>query len=142
MTGHGTGTERCRALTQAGQPCRAPSSMVDHTGFCPAHRPGARERLVEAGRRGGRATRVMWRGKGLASSDLPPLRTPQDAETWLEALGRAVATNELGHHEATAVTRTIREWLRAHEAGAVSERVERLRRQLDELRAGKLKVVR
>ena len=96
---------------------------------------------MEAGRRGGRATRVKWRGKGLADSDLPPLRTPQDAETWLEALGRAVATNELGHHEATAVTRTLREWLRAHEAGAVSERVERLRRQLDELRAGKLKVV-
>ena len=80
---------RCRAQNAAGQPCRAPESMVDPFGYCPAHRPGGRKRLAEAGRIGAEVSKqVRRRGKGLLSGELPPLRTPQDAEAWLETVGR------------------------------------------------------
>lgn len=130
---------RCRATTQAGEPCGAPSSMIDpSTGLCPAHRPGGRDRLRIAGAKGAEATRAKWRGRGgLSEDELPPLDGPEAAESWLEAIGRAVATGRLGHNEAKAATGAIREWLRAHEAGAMSERVESLRKQLDRLRSSK-----
>ncbi len=132
---------RCQATTVAGRPCAAPV-VNPVTGYCPAHGAGGRERMRDRGRKGAEATRAKWRGKGLRDEELPELCTPQDAEAWLEMLGRAVATGRLGHHEGRTVVSAVQQWLRAHEAGAVSERVERLRRQLDELRTDKLKVVR
>ncbi len=144
MTGGDRDRRRCRGTTKAGKPCQAIRCMVNPvTGYCPAHGPGAFERLSEAGKKGAEATRAKWRGKGLREEELPELRTPEDAEAWLEALARAVSTGRLGHHEARAATGALREWLRAHEAGAVSERVGQLKKQLDELRgAGKVRVLK
>ena len=116
--------------------------MLDAKGLCPAHRPGARERLREAGKKGAQvSTRLRRKAMGLEPDDLPPLRTPQDAEAWLERVGRAVATGRLANRDGDAVTRAVREWLRAHEAGAVAEQVGELGRKVAELKGGKLEVV-
>ena len=71
---------------------------------------------------------------GLDQHELPALRTPQDAETWLEVVGRAVAEGKLSHNQGRTVATTVREWLKAHEAGKVAERVEELREQVAALR--------
>ena len=134
---------RCKAKNADGNPCRAPEGMVDPiTRYCPAHRPGATERLREAGKKGAKvSTRLRHKAAGLSSDDLPPLRSPQDAEAWLERIGRAVATGELVNRDADAATRAVREWLRAHEAGTVTEQVDELRRKVAALGGEKLKVL-
>ena len=143
MTERKRDARRCPGTTKEGKPCRAIPAMVDPlTGYCPAHGPGAFERLSEAGKKGAEATRRKWRGKGLNEDELPELRTPDDAEKWLESIARAVSTGRLGHNEAKAAVSALREWLRAHEAGMMSDRVEKLKRQLDEMRGGKLRAVR
>lgn len=126
---------RCSATNAKGEPCGAPPSMIDpETGLCPAHQEGARERLRAAGRKGGEQLRKRLRGDGLTDEDLPRLDSPQAAERWLEAVGRAVATGRLGHNEGRTVVKAVREFLRAHEAGAVSERLESLLDALAEWR--------
>ncbi len=135
---------RCRAKNAEGKPCRAPEGMVDPiTRYCPAHRPGATERLREAGKKGAKAsTRLKQKEAGLSSDELPPLDSPQAAATWLEAIGRAVACGRLANRDAVAATKAVREWLRAHEAGAVADQVEELRRKVAELKGGELEVVK
>ena len=126
---------RCSGTNARGEPCKAPANLVDaETGCCPAHAPGGRERLREAARRGAQATARRLQGDGLAAEDLPPLRAPQDAEVWLERIGRAVATGELAHRDADAATRAVRAWLQAHEQGAVRKHMEQLAEQVAELK--------
>ena len=134
---------RCRAKNAAGKPCRAPEGMVDPiTRYCPAHRPGATERLREAGKKGAEvSTRLKQKATGLSSDELPPLDSPQAAATWLEAIGRAVACGRLANRDAVAATKAVREWLRAHEAGTVTEQVDELRRKVAALGDEKLKVL-
>jgi hypothetical protein len=109
--------------------------MLDAKGLCPAHRPGGRERLREAGRKGAEVSaHVRRKAKGLRAGELPPLRTPQDAEVWLETIGRTVAEGRLRNQDADAATRAVREWLKAHEAGKVAERVEELQEQVAALK--------
>jgi hypothetical protein len=83
----------CREKNARGEPCRAPASLVDPvSGFCPAHGPGAKERLSEQGKVGAQVTKqVRRKGKGLRPGELGPLRTPEDAKRWLRIIGRAVA---------------------------------------------------
>ncbi len=52
-----------------------------------------------------------------------PLRTPEDAKRWLRIIGRAVAEGRLRSRDGDATTRAVREWLRAHEAGVVTDRL-------------------
>jgi len=133
---------RCKGIRVDGRPCRAPERMLDAKGLCPAHRPGARERLREAGRKGAKvSTRLRRKATGLEPDELPPLRTPRDAEAWLELVGRAVATGVLPNRDADAATRAVREWLRAHEAGTVTAQVDELRRKVAALGSEKLKAV-
>ncbi len=42
----------------------------------------------------------------------------------METIGRSVAEGCLRNQDAYAATRAVREWLKAHEAGRVAERVE------------------
>jgi membrane-bound ClpP family serine protease len=113
--------------------------MLDAKGLCPAHRPGATERLREAGRKGAEvSTRLKQKATGL-----PPLDSPKAAATWLEAIGRAVACGRLANRDAVAATKAVREWLRAHEAGALAEQVTELGRKVEELKkGGQLEVVK
>ena len=99
--------------------------------------------MAERGRKGAESLKKHWRGQVLDETELPPLRTPHDAEEWLEVVGRAVATGRLSHNHGRTIATTIREWLKAHEAGKVAERVEELREQVAVLRQRKgLKAVK
>ena len=127
---------RCRAKNARGEPCRAPTSLVDPlSGFCPAHGPGAKERLSEQGKVGAEVTKqVRRKGKGLRPGELGPLRTPQDAERWFRIVGQAVAEGRLRSRDGDGTTRAVREWLRAYEVGAVTDRLEELRTHVEELK--------
>ena len=135
---------RCKALNAEGRPCGSPESVVDpESGLCWAHQPGGRERLVAAGRKGAEATARKWRGRGgLEPGELPELKTPHDAQEALDIVAHAAAEGRLPQRQADATTRAIREWLRAHEAGAVADQVEELRRKLSELKGDKLEVLK
>ncbi len=133
---------RCKATRTDGKACRAPERMLDARGLCPAHRPGARERLSEAGRKGAEATARKWRGRGgLEPGELPELRTPHDAQKALDIVAHAAAEGRLPQRQADATTRALREWLRAHEAGTVTEQVDELRRKVAALGSEKLKAL-
>ena len=125
----------CSAMRDDGSPCGAPSNLVDpETGLCPSHSENARERLREAARKGGEATARKLKGKGLSDDEIPPLRSPQDAERVLEVVIRAVATGRLGHNEGRTIVRGVREFLRAHEKGVEADRIDALMDALAEWR--------
>ncbi len=95
------------------------------------------------GRKGAEATARKWRGAhGLEPGELPELGTPHDAQRALDIVAHAAAEGRLPQRQADATTRAVREWLRAHEAGAVADQVEELRRKLSELKGGELEVVK
>lgn len=107
--------------------CGAPENMVDpSTGYCPSHGPGARERLREAGRKGGKATAKRMSAEGLEEGELPSLTDADAAETWCDIVGRAVVTERLSHNQAKAALRAVREWRETRDAGKASEKMERL----------------
>ncbi len=130
---------RCREKNARDEPCRAPASLVDPlSGFCPAHGPGAKERLSEQGKVGAQVTKqVRRKGKGLKPGELGPLGTPDDAKRWLRIIGRAVAEGRLRSRDGDATTRAVREWRRAYEAGTVTDRLEELRATVAELKGEK-----
>ncbi len=123
---------RCKSLNVRGEPCKSPYTLVGADGLCPAHRPGGKRRARENGKQGARKLRHQ-----LVQDDLPPLRTPKDAEVWLERVGRAVATGVLSASKGGVATSTVRAWLQAHDAGAVSDRLEELRAMMAELKGEK-----
>lgn len=124
---------RCKGRKADGTPCGAPPELVDpETGLCSSHEEGASDRLREAGRRGAEVTKRRYSGTGLADEDLPPLDGPRAAEAWCEVVARAVATGTLGHNEGRTVARLIKEWRESHDAGRVSDRLDRLMSALRE----------
>ena len=76
-----------------------------------------------------------WLGVRIGLNDLPPLSTPQDAEIWLEKIGRGVATGTLSASKGATAASCVRAWLSAHEQGKVTEQVADLRQQVEELKA-------
>ena len=85
--------------------------------------------------RGGRAAaRKARRGEGINPDDLPPLEGPEDVETWLELAGRAVVSQRINNSTAKTLSRILRDWLSAHEAGAMTRQLNRLRDALEEAR--------
>ncbi len=126
---------RCKATTADGSPCNAPSSLVDpETRLCPSHDPANREKLREAGRRGAAVLHKRYAPSGMGDDELPPLTSPEVAELWLERIARAVATGRMAHQDATAATRALQQWLKAHEVGKMAGRLETLKRQLEEIK--------
>ncbi len=77
---------------------------------------------------------VRRKGKGLRPGELGPLRTPKDAERWLRIVGQAVAEGRLRSRDGDATTRAVREWLRAYDAGTVTDRVEELKAEMAKLK--------
>lgn len=104
---------KCKGITRSGEPCRAPEHMVDESGYCHAHGPGARERMAERGRKGALSLRRKVKGSGLAEDDLGPLESHEDSKRWLGVLGRAVASGKLGDRAAQAAVRAVEAWLKA-----------------------------
>lgn len=134
---------RCSETTADGSSCGAPSNLVDpETGLCPSHDPENRERIREAARKGAEAKNRKDRIPGLDDDELPPLDSPQAAAKWCEVAGRAVATGRLGHHEAKAVVRAVREFLRSYSDGEIADRVEELQEKVARLKGGDLKALK
>lgn len=126
---------RCRQRKASGERCRAPEAFVDESGFCPPHRADGREVMAERGRIGAEVSKqVRRKGSGLRPGELPELRTPHDAQTALDIVAHAAAEGRLPQRQADATTRAVREWLRAYEAGAVTDRLEELRTHVEELK--------
>jgi hypothetical protein len=91
--------------------------------------------MAERGRIGAEVSKqVRRKGKGLRPGELGPLRSPDDAKRWLRIIGGAVAEGRLRSRDGDATTRAVREWLRAYEAGAVTDRLEELRTHVEELK--------
>lgn len=124
--------DTCKGTRDDGEPCESP--IVGSDGYCPAHREGGRERLREAAQKGGETTARRVRGNALDADELPPLESPQAAETWCDVVGRAVVTGRLSHNQGKAALRAVREWRESHEAGRVSERLDELTEALAEWR--------
>ncbi len=119
----------CAGVNQAGEPCQSP--LVGGDGFCPAHRPGGQAEMRRRGLKGAIASRSC---KGLSPDELPPLRSPEDAERWAEIVGRAVSQKRLTHSEGRAVASLIREFLKAHSDGKVTRRIKELGEAVSKLR--------
>lgn len=107
------------------------SATADEDGLCKGCRierdegPEARKRYYrELGRKGGYASGT-GRG-GLDRDELPPLDSHDAAETWCDAVGRAVVVGRIGHNEAKAALRAVREWRESRDQGAMSERLDAL----------------
>ena len=127
---------RCNGMNTDGTRCNAPASLVDpKKRLCPSHDPANREKLREAGRRGAASLHRRYAAKGMNSDELPPLTSPEVAEIWLERIARAVATGGLPHNDARAATTALQQWLKAHEAGRMADKLETLREQLEKLKA-------
>ena len=125
----------CQARNKDGSRCKAPPRLVDPiTGFCISHDPERRQAVKDAAQKGGKVMARRLRAPLLDDDDLPPLDSPHAAASWLEIIGRSVATGRLSNRDGDAVTRAVREWLKAHDAGEVSDQVNTLRSQLQEVR--------
>jgi len=85
---------QCKGKTKSGKPCGTPERLVnEETQLCPAHSPGAAQRLSMAGKLGASATAAKWRGQALDPDELPPVDSHAAATRWLEIIGRAVVGN-------------------------------------------------
>jgi len=120
---------RCRALNQDGTPCRASPQWLGDSGLCLAHDPDREAERQHARTLGGLRTGARRR-KGLNPSDLPPLRTPQDAKAWAARIATAVATGELSGQQGRVSLAAVKLWLEAHDAEEVAERLARVEAQV------------
>lgn len=136
--------QTCSATKENGEPCCAPPSyVVPETELCWTHSEEGREADREAARKGGQATARKLRKGSLNDADLPPLNSPQAAETWLEKVGAMpVAIGRLTHIEGRTIAGLVREWLRAREAGVVAEWMEAMEEELCAVQRGNLAAVR
>ncbi len=126
---------KCKGITRSGEPCRAPEHMVDESGYCHAHGPGARERMAERGRKGALSLRRKVKGSGLTEDDLGALESYEDAKRWLETIGRAVATGRLGDRAAQAAIRAVSEWVKAEGERLTAQVLDELRDEVERLKA-------
>ncbi len=101
--------------------------------------------MAERGRKGGLATKRRNASPGLRAKELPDLRTHEDAQAWLETIGRAVATGRLSDRQAQAAIRAVSEWVRTAGERATAEVVDELRSEIDrvkrEMASGSIKAV-
>ena len=91
--------------------------------------------MAERGRKGGLATKRRNASPGLDADELPELRTHEDAQHWLETIGRAVATGRLSDRQAQAAIRAVAEWVRAEGERATAEVINELRSDLDRVKS-------
>ena len=126
---------RCKGTNAKGEPCGVKEGVVDpETGFCPAHGPGASERMAERGRKGAKAMHARYRAGGLDPDALGDLGTVRDAQRWLRMIALGVTTGKLQPREGTTGVRAIEAWLKAEQDRVAADEVSELRAQLDEVR--------
>lgn len=116
----------CGFEKEDGEMCAAGFGLCEEHGYCWSHDPCREDQRQKARKRGGEATAKRYAASGLKEEDLPPLDSPQAAERWCEIVARAVATRRLSHNEGKTIARLIREFIRSHDAGSVTKRLDRL----------------
>lgn len=131
--------ETCRGTRDDGQPCESP--VVGPDGFCPAHRPGGREKIREAARKGGQAKARKDRAPGVETDGRWKLDSYEAAERWLDVILRAVLAGKVTHAQARSAVRAIEAWMKAREQGEEAERLEALEEKVARLKGGELEVV-
>lgn len=109
---------------------RCGAAGPDATGLCKPcrigeeHGPDARRAYYSnLGTKGAQAFHANRRKAGIEPDELPPLRTPKDAERWSEIVARAVAERRLSHSEGKAIASILRGFLKAHSDGTTSDRI-------------------
>lgn len=127
----------CRGTRRDGQPCQQ-TEMLNDEGLCPAHREGARERLREAGRRGGEATAQRHRDEEdtLDPEQLGDLDSYADAKRWLATVARGVLTGIIDRSRADPATRALKQWISAHTSELADEKLEELERRIEAIENG------
>ena len=91
--------------------------------------------MAERGRKGGLATKRRMASSGLDPNELPELKTHEDAQEWLETIGRAVATGRLSDRQAQAAIRAVAEWVKAEGERATAEVINELRSEVDRVKS-------
>lgn len=91
--------------------------------------------MAERGRKGGLATKRRNASPGLEAEELPDLRTHEDAQAWLETIGRAVAIGRLSDRQAQAAIRAVSEWVKAEGERATAEVINELRSDLERVKS-------
>lgn len=133
----------CTAKNAAGEPCGAPSNVVDpRTGLCPAHSEGGRERIREAARKGGQAKARKERASGVDIKRHWRLDSYEAAERWLDRILKAVLAGQITHSQARSAVRAVEAWMKAREQGQEAERLEELEEKVAALKRGDLEVVK
>lgn len=133
----------CTAKNAAGEPCGAPSNVVDpRTGLCPAHDPDKREKVRDAARKGGQAKARKDRATGVDTSGRWKLDSYDAAERWLDLILRAVLSGRITHSQARSAVRAVEAWMKAREQGEEAERLEELEEKVAALKRGDLEVVK
>jgi hypothetical protein len=119
---------QCRGITAKGQPCASP---IVHDGWCAMHNPDNAEYVRAITAAGGEANRQRNLGQGFTPDDLDPLVTLEDAKAALDQIRVAVMTRRLTHHEGSAASRAVAEWVKAETATMTARLVNELRAELD-----------
>jgi hypothetical protein len=70
----------------------------------------------------------------LDPNDLPSLQTHEDANTWLERKGRAVATRKVPHNGARAAIQPVEAWLWAEGERVTMSMIDELRAEVERLK--------
>ncbi|SRR6266571_4669956 len=124
------GQQRCAGTTADGSPCRTPADLLQldpedgQTLYCFAHAPWLEQERALATRKGGlRLASKNRKHRYLPPDALPQLNSPRDAQAFAQLVTQAVSTGELSSAAGQAALKGLDAWLRAYEAGEVSERV-------------------
>lgn len=92
------------------------------------------EYFAAIGRKGGKNSRRRTTDAGLLDPDeLPPLDSFEAAETWLDLVGRAVATGRLTDRRAQAVIRAVSEFKDLRGERLAKEKVQELEDRIEEI---------
>ncbi len=124
-----TKKRQCAGTNASGEQCASP--IVGTDGYCAAHRPGGDARMRELAMRGALASQ---KPKGVDPEVLGPLRTHDDAQRWLEEIGRAVVVGHLQDRPARAGIQAVEAWVRVEGERLTMEVVEDLRSEVERLK--------
>lgn len=120
---------RCVAETKSGDRC--PQGIWRGSDeFCWVHDPEIADVREEAHRRGAKKTNARW---ALGNPPTKTLETIEDARAWMAWLARvAVSSGEVSAQRISAIRKTIKDFIDAHEKAELEARIEVLRERLEE----------
>jgi len=122
--------KRCKQILGNGKQCKAIASKK--TGYCFFHDPGKKKERIEAGRKGGKRSRLPK-----CQNTLPKttpnvrLKTPQNANRLLAETISQVRRGDLAPQIANSIGYLINIWIRIREASELEDRLKRIEETLE-----------